>query len=79
MTPEEQELMTGFLKLVMNYLQRNPLKENALIDYQDYKSLEKKFDTSHGDVLAPSVRHEQIVCLEAAQVLLVQADAYAGI
>ncbi len=48
MTPEEQELMTSFLKLVMNYLQRNPLKENALLDYQDYESLEKKFDTSIG-------------------------------
>jgi hypothetical protein len=31
MTPEEQELMTSFLKLVMNCLQRNPLKENVLI------------------------------------------------
>jgi len=48
MTPEEQELMTSFLKLVMNYLQRNPLKENALLDYQDYESLEKRFDTSIG-------------------------------
>ena len=48
MTPEEQELMTSFLKLVMNYLQRNPLRENGLIDYQDYESLEKKFDTSIG-------------------------------
>ena len=48
MTPEEQELMTSFLRLVMNYLQRNPLKENVLLDYQDYESLEKKFDTSIG-------------------------------
>ena len=48
MTPEEQELMTRFLKLVMNYLQRNPLKDNALLDYQDYESLEKRFDTSIG-------------------------------
>lgn len=48
MTPEEHELVTDFLKLVMNYLQSNPLKDNVLVDYHDYESLEKKFDTSIG-------------------------------
>lgn len=48
MTPKEKELMTSFLRLVMNYLQRNLLKDNALLDYQDYESLEKLFDTSIG-------------------------------
>ncbi len=32
----------------MNYLQRNPLEKNMLVDYYDYESLEKKFDTSIG-------------------------------
>ena len=48
-TSEEQELMTSFLKLVMNYIKSKPLKENAFIDYQGYESLEKKFDTSIGE------------------------------
>ncbi len=48
MTPKEQELMTSFLKLVMDYLQSNPLIEDVLVDYQDYESLEKKFDTFIG-------------------------------
>ena len=48
MTPEEHELMTNFLKLVMSYLQSNSLTDNALVDYHDYESLEKKFDTSIG-------------------------------
>jgi glutamate/tyrosine decarboxylase-like PLP-dependent enzyme len=48
MTPKEQELMTSFLKLVMNYLQSNPLTEDVLVDYHDYESLEKKFDTFIG-------------------------------
>lgn len=48
MTPEEHELMTNFLKLAMSYLQSNSLTDNALVDYHDYESLEKKFDTSIG-------------------------------
>ena len=32
----------------MNYLQGNPLKDNRLVDYYDYESLENKFDTSIG-------------------------------
>ena len=48
MTPKEHELMTNFLELFMNYLQNNTLQENALVDHQDYKSLEKKFDASIG-------------------------------
>ena len=41
MTPEEEELMISFLKLVMNYLQNNPLRDDVFIDYQDYATLEK--------------------------------------
>ena len=48
MTPKEHELMTNFLKLLMNYLRSNALKDNVLVDYQDYESLEKKFDASIG-------------------------------
>ena len=48
MTPKEHELMTNFLKLLMNYLRSNALKDNMLVDYQDYESLEKKFDASIG-------------------------------
>ena len=32
----------------MDYLQSNALKDNMLVDYQDYESLEKKFDASIG-------------------------------
>jgi len=46
MTPKEHELMANFLKLLMNYLRSNALKDNVLVDYQDYESLEKKFDAS---------------------------------
>ena len=48
MTPEEHELVTNFLKLVMNYLQSNALNNNVFVDYHDYESLEKKFDASIG-------------------------------
>ena len=48
MTPKEHELMTNFLKFLMDYLRRNSLKDNVLVDYQDYDSLEKKFDASIG-------------------------------
>jgi glutamate/tyrosine decarboxylase-like PLP-dependent enzyme len=48
MNPKEHELMTNFLEMLMNYLQSNALKDNALLDYQDYQSLEKKFDASIG-------------------------------
>jgi len=48
MTPKEHELMANFLKLLTNYLGSNTLKDNALIDYQDYESLEQKFDASIG-------------------------------
>ena len=48
MTPKEHELMTNFLELLMNYLQINTIKNNGLLDYQDYESLEKKFDASIG-------------------------------
>lgn len=47
MTPEEHELVTNFLKLVMDYLQNNP-QNGKFVDYHDYESLEKKFDTSIG-------------------------------
>ena len=48
MTPKEHELMTNFLKLFMDYLQSNALKDNMLVEYQDYEPLEKKFDASIG-------------------------------
>ncbi len=48
MTPKEHELMTNFLKLLMNYLQSNALENNVLVDHQDYESLEKNFDASIG-------------------------------
>ena len=48
MTPKEHELMTNFLKFLMDYLRRNSLKDNVLVDSQDYDSLEKKFDASIG-------------------------------
>jgi len=48
MTPKEHELITNFLELLVNYVQSNPLKDNALLDYQDYESLKKKFDASIG-------------------------------
>jgi glutamate/tyrosine decarboxylase-like PLP-dependent enzyme len=47
-TPKEHELMTNFLKLLMNYLQSNALENNVLVDHQDYESLEKNFDASIG-------------------------------
>ena len=50
MTRDEQELMTSFLKLVMNYLQHNPLRDDAIVDYQDYATLKRKFDASIGKV-----------------------------
>jgi len=46
MTPKENELMTNFLEMLMNYIQSNVLKNDALVDYQDYESLEKIFDSS---------------------------------
>jgi len=48
MTPKEHELMTNFLKLTMNYIQSNALKDNVLVDHHDYESLENKFDASIG-------------------------------
>ena len=48
MTPKEHELMTSSLEFLMNYLQINTIKNNGLLDYQDYESLEKKFDASIG-------------------------------
>ena len=48
MTPKEHELVTDFLKLLMNYLRSNALKDNVFVDYHDYDSLEKKFDASIG-------------------------------
>jgi glutamate/tyrosine decarboxylase-like PLP-dependent enzyme len=72
MTPKEHELMTNFLKLMMNYLESNALKDNALVDYQDYESLEKKFDASIGkkgveeDELLASVQAYMQYCVRTS-------------
>ena len=72
MTPKEHELMTNFLELLMNYLQSNTLKDNALLDYQDYESLEKKFDASIGkkgiaeDELLSSVQTYMQYCVRTS-------------
>ncbi len=72
MTPNEHELMTNFLKLLMNFLQSNELEDNALINHHDYKSLEKKFDASIGkegvaeDVLLSSVQSYMQYCVRTS-------------
>jgi len=72
MTPKEHELMTNFLELLMNYLQSNGLKDNALLDYQDYESLENKFDASIGkkgvaeDELLSSVQTYMQYCVRTS-------------
>lgn len=49
MTPIERKLMANFLELVMSYLHSNKLEDNAILDYQNYESLERKFDASIGN------------------------------
>ena len=72
MTPNEHELMTNFLKLLMNFLQSNELEDNALINHRDYKSLEKKFDASIGkkgvaeDELLSSVQSYMQYCVRTS-------------
>ena len=72
MTPKEHELMTKFLELLMNYLESNALKDNALLDYQDYESLENKFDASIGkkgvaeDELLSSVQTYMQYCVRTS-------------
>ena len=72
MTPNEHELMTNFLKLLMNFLQSNELEDNALINHHDYKSLEKKFDASIGkkgvaeDELLSSVQSYMQYCVRTS-------------
>ena len=46
MTPRERKVMRRFMEVVLNYIEDNPLKDPALLRYQDYKSLAKTFDTS---------------------------------
>ena len=69
MTPKEHEIMANFLKLLMNYLGSNTLKDDALIDHQDYESLEQKFNASIGkkgveeDELLSSVQSYMQYCV----------------
>lgn len=72
MTPKENELMTKFLELLLNYLQSNALKNDALLDYHDYESLEKIFDSSIGkkgvaeDELLSSVQTYMRYCVRTS-------------
>jgi glutamate/tyrosine decarboxylase-like PLP-dependent enzyme len=72
MTPNEHELLAHFLKLLLNYLQNNTLKDNMLVDQQGYESLERKFDASIGkkgaaeDELLSSVQSYMQYCVRTS-------------